>query len=121
MSQEMVIFTRTFDFLQWIIPHAEKFPKSQRFVITKRLLDAALDFQELLFDANAFRGQVRLQYLRQASGMLDRLRMYLHLAFQFRWLSVGQYEHVSQQVKEIGDLLGGWIKQTQQTLSTKRT
>ena len=30
MSKEMVIFTRTYDLLLWLLPRCEKFPKAQR-------------------------------------------------------------------------------------------
>lgn len=112
MSSEMVIFTRTFDLLQWLIPRTEKFPKSQRFIITQRLLNAALDFQEKLFEANVFKGQKRLENLQAADASLMKLRLYLRLTVQFQWLTQGQYEHISRMVEELGKLLGGWIKQT---------
>lgn len=108
----MIIFTRTFDFLDWLLPRTNNFPRSQRFVVTKRLLDAALDFQERIIEANRLRGRVRLERLRQADAELDKVRLYLRLAVCWKWLNEGQYHHVSKMVKEIGDLLGGWIKQT---------
>lgn len=110
--EDMVIFTRSLDLLLWLIPQSEKFPKAQRFVLSKRLTDAALDFQEALFDANARRGRERLLYLQAADAHLSKLRLYLQLAFRFQWLNTGQYEHASGMVAEIGRLLGGWMKQT---------
>jgi len=80
--------------------------------VVQRLGDAALDFQEALFHANAHRGERRLAHLRDADGCLTTLRLYLRLAFQWQWLNSGQYEHVSKMVEEIGRLLGGWIKQS---------
>jgi len=62
----MVIFTRTFDLLTWLLPHCERFPKAQRYLVVQRLGDAALDFQEALFHANAQRGETRLMHLRAA-------------------------------------------------------
>lgn len=109
----MVIFTRTFDLLTWLLPRCEKLPKAQRYLVVQRLGDAALDFQEALFHANAHRGEQRLAYLRQADGYLGVLRLYLRLAYQWGWLSSGQYEHVSKKVEEIGRLLGGWLRQSQ--------
>lgn len=106
----MVIFTRTFDLLVWLLPRCERFPRAQRFVVTKRLQDAALDFQEALYNASAFSGKTRSEKLQHADAHLNKLRLYLRLAFQFGWLSSGQYEHVSQMVAEIGRLLGGWRK-----------
>ncbi len=112
MSQEMVIFSRTFDMLTWLLPAADKFPKAQRFVVTQRLTGAALDMQEALFHANARRREERLAHLRAADGHLDVVRLYLRLAHHWRWLSSGQHEHVSGMVEEIGRLLGGWLRQT---------
>lgn len=108
------IFTRTFDFVTWLMAVTNHFPRSQRFLVTKRLLDAALDFQELLVDANACRGQARLGKLDQADAELDKVRLYLRLAFRWSWLSSGQYEHAAAHVTEIGRLLGGWKKVTRQ-------
>jgi four helix bundle protein len=106
----MPIFTRTYDFLSWLIPQTLKFPRSQRFVVTRRLQDAALDFQEHILEANRLRSTARLDKLRQADTDLDKVRLYLRLAVRWEWLSEGQYQHVSAMVKELGKLLGGWMK-----------
>ena len=75
-------------------------------------MDAALDVQERLVEAQSRRGPARLERLREADDALARLRAYLRLAHHLRWLSDGQYHHVSLMVAEIGRLLGGWIKAT---------
>ncbi len=108
----MVIFTRTYDLLTWLLPRSEGFPKAQRFVVTKRLQDALLNFQEALYLANAGDGRTRLNYLQTADAHLNQLRLYLRLVHQWQWLTNGQYEHVSKMVTEIGRLLGGWLRQT---------
>ena len=106
----MPIFTKSYDLLTWLIPQTLKFPRSQRFVVTKRLQDAALDFQEHILEANRLRGRTRLETLRQADADLDKVRLYLRLAVRWEWLSEGQYHHVSEMVQEVGSLLGGWLK-----------
>jgi hypothetical protein len=108
----MTIFTRTYDFLTWLIPRTLDFPRSQRFVVTRRLQDAALNFQERILEANRLRGPARLERLCYADAELDKVRLYLRLTVLWEWLSEGQYHHVSQMVREIGNLLGGWVKQT---------
>jgi hypothetical protein len=98
--------------LTWLLPQCERFPKSQRFVVTQRLQAAVLDFQEAIFEANARGGGERLNHLQAADAHLNKLRLYLRLARQWEWLGSGQYEHASRMVAGIGRLLGGWIKQT---------
>jgi hypothetical protein len=107
----MVIFTRTYDLLQWLLPKTERFPKLYRSTVTQRLMNAALDFQESLLEAQAYQDKIRLRHLKQADVHLNKVRLYLRLIHQWGWLSSGQYEHVSRMVAEIGRLLGGWIKQ----------
>jgi len=107
---EMVIFTRTFDFISWLIPRLDSFPRNQRFGVTKRLQDAALDFFETITAANQCRGSERRRHLDRADVYLDKVRFYLRLAQQWAWLSEGQYRHAAQMVAEIGRLLGGWQK-----------
>ena len=40
-SSDMVIFTRTYDLLQWLLPKAERFPKLYCSTVTQRLISAA--------------------------------------------------------------------------------
>ncbi len=110
MAEEMVIFTRTYDFISWLLPLTESFPRSQRFVVTQRLQNAALDFQELLIEANAERGAHRMEKLKSADAELRKVRLYLRLGQKWDWIKEGQYRHASAMVAEIGKLLGGWKK-----------
>lgn len=112
-EQEMPIFTRTFDFLTWLLPATNHFPRAHRFTFTQRLLNAAFDLREELEAANHRQGKERLAHLRAADEALDRVRVYLRLAAKWEWLSEGQYKHVAVMVAEIGRLLGGWHKVTQ--------
>lgn len=110
MPEDMIILTRTFDLLAWLVPRAETFPKLHRQTVTERLLAAALDLQEALFDAQSQNGTTRQRHLRAAEAHLNKLRLYLRLAHHWSWLNDGQYRHVSVMVAEVGRLLGGWLK-----------
>jgi len=114
VEQTTPIFPKTFDFVTWLLAATNHFPRSQRFIVTGRLLDAALDFQELLVDANTCRGTARLSKLDLADAELDKVRLYLRMAARWGWLSPGQYRHAAGQVAEVGKLLGGWKKITRQ-------
>lgn len=111
-KDEMIILTRTFDLTRWLLPVALKFPREHRFFVTQRLLNAALDFQEALYDANARSGQARLSCLESADAHLDKVRLYIRLAGEWQLITDGQHRHVTKMVAEVGRLLGGWIKQT---------
>jgi four helix bundle protein len=109
-QEEMVIFTRTFDLLAWLLAVTNHFPRAQRFTVTSRLLNAAFDLRERLEEANARRGTARRERLQLADEALSHVRLYLRLASRMGWLSAGQYQHAAELVAEIGRLLGGWQK-----------
>jgi four helix bundle protein len=110
MPEEMIIFTRTYDFISWLIPLTANFPRSQRFVVTERLQSAVLNFQELIVEANSQRSADRVEKLREADAELLKTRLYLRLCERWKWISPGQYRHASAMVAEMGKLLGGWLK-----------
>ena len=120
-QEEMVIFTRTYDFLAWLLPATHHFPRAHRHSFTRRLLDAAFDLSDALEDnpdvaylvdfvRSARRGPARREQLQRADEALSKLRLYLRLARRLEWFSAAQYEHVAGMVAEIGRLLGGWQK-----------
>ena len=112
-SDSMVIFAKTYDFLAWLVPRTNKFPKLHRHTITRRFLDAALDFQEQILEANSLRRGQRLDRLQMVDASLDKVRLYVRLTYRLRWINLGQYEHASRLVAELGRLLGGWLRSTQ--------
>lgn len=80
------IFTARSNLLRWLLPRCEDFPKTQRFVLTARLQDAVLDFQETIVMANARRGRERLTDLQSADGHLNKVRLYLRIVHEENWL-----------------------------------
>ena len=110
MPDDMIILSRVFDLLQWLLPKGERFPRAYRHTTTQRLMDAALDLQDGLYLAQSRSTTARRAALADCDAALNRLRLYLRLAHHWRWLSDGQYAHVSGMVAEIGRLLGGWIR-----------
>ena len=115
-SEQMKIFTRTFDFLTWLLPATNNFPRAHRHSFTQRLLDAAFDFQERIEEANARKGRARLAQLERADEALGKVRIYIRLAARWHWLSEGQYAHAARMFSEMGNMLGGWLRQTREAV-----
>jgi hypothetical protein len=103
------IFVKTYDLLAWLIPQTMQFPKSQRFVMAKRLQDAALDMHELLITAGKSRHGERRRALQQADIRLEQLRLHWRLCRSLGLITPDRYEHGARMIDEVGRLLGGWI------------
>lgn len=105
---ESPIFARTHDLLIWLLHATEGFPRSQRFVLARRVQDTAFDLQEALLEAGLGREAGRGAALQRADLLLAKLRFYIRLSQELTWLSLGQYEHAARMLDEVGRLLGGW-------------
>lgn len=103
------IFTRASDFLLWLMEHTEKFPKSERFRMAKRLEDCAFKFYELLILATRSTKKKR-QLLLEADVELEKLRLYIRMSQRRRLTTLSQYQFAANSLIEIGKLLGGWLK-----------
>jgi hypothetical protein len=77
----MVIFTRTFDLLTWLLPATNHFPRAHRYSYTSRLMGAAFGFSEALLDAQQTRGNARRAALTRAAAELDKVRLYLRFLY----------------------------------------
>lgn len=105
------IFSKTYDFVTWLIPLTIKFPRSQRFVMAATLQREAIRFQELLIEA-AHRS-AKTDLLSSADAELDKVRTHLRMSLEMGLIQSGQYEHAARMLTEIGRLLGGWMKTVQ--------
>jgi len=94
------IFVKTFDILKWLIKTTEKFPKSQRFFIAKRINDAIFDFYEILVEAAVKKDCNLRELLKDADAKLIKLRHYVRLAMELGYLSFKQYEYVAWRLDE---------------------
>lgn len=106
--KESPLFAKTYDFVQWLIPHTLKFPREQRFVVAERLQNTVLDFMESIYQATDKTQQTAA--LKQADLKLKHLRFYLRLSHDLKLLDTRRFEYASHAVEEIRRLLGAWIK-----------
>jgi hypothetical protein len=103
------IFVKIYDLLAWLIPITLQFPKSQRFVLAKRLQDAALDVHEALIAAGKTQRAERRRHLLEADIRLEQVRLHWRLCRTLNLVEPGRYEHGARLIDAIGRLLGGWI------------
>jgi 23S rRNA-intervening sequence protein len=103
------VFAKSYDLLAWLIPQTQNFPKSQRFVLAKRIDDAVLDMQEALIAAGKTQRAERRRYLLQADIRLEQLRLHWRLCHKLELVPLGRFEHGAKMIDEVGRLLGGWI------------
>lgn len=111
---ESPLFARTYDFLLWLIPQVQKFPRAHRFGVAERIQRLALDFQDGIVAAGKSQKERRYEKLAQADIHLEQLRTWIRFARDNQLITVRQYEHAARSMTEMGKLLGAWLKQTRE-------
>ena len=113
------LFSKTYDFLLWLIPLTLKYPKPQRFLLAERLSKMALDFYDLILEA-VMEPERQDELLDAADRLLTKIRLYVRLSYDLRCISLGQMEHAARRADEIGRLIGGWKRKRAQARPPKR-
>ena len=97
-----------YQFILWLVPTLERFPRSQKFLLGDRIQNTALDVLESLIEATYTRQRSR--YLSQANLGLEKLRFLLRLAWELHYLNRRRYEHAARTIDEVGRRVGAWRK-----------
>jgi len=103
-----IALEKCYQFLLWLIPTVEKFPRAQKFLLGDRIQTLALDVQESLIEATYAKNP--LPHLAACNLRLEKLRFLIRLAKDLRHLDLRRYEFAARAIDEIGRLVGGWLK-----------
>lgn len=102
------IIVRAYDLCAALYEHVNRFPRAQRTLLGRLILDEALRVLASLTVANRLTN--KRQSLEAASGHLDALRIALRLAKRLAYLPNRGYARLSKTIDEVGRMLGGWLK-----------
>lgn len=97
-----------FQFLLWLVPALNRFPRDQRFLLGDRIQTLGQEILEALIEANYTRD--RRSFLLRANMSLEKLRYFMRLAVEMHYLDKRRYEHAVRSIDDIGRQVGGWIK-----------
>ncbi len=106
---ELPIIQLMYDLIKWYVPRLNKFPRDHRFGIADRIHDVLFGILETLIRAR-YRKE-KLSLLENLNAELDVLRYQTRLCRDFSLIDIRRYEHVSGLINQIGEHLGGWIRQ----------
>ncbi len=110
-----IVVGKAYDFVLWLLPKVENFPKAHRFTVGERLSALGLDLLTALTEAAYARQKIDL--LEQASRKVNSTRLLLRLAKDLKLMTVDAYGASAEKLDEIGRMVGGWHK----SLGTART
>lgn len=107
-GEELSIFKKAYQLTLTIYKCTELFPKHERFLLTARFKDICLEILSGIVQANEAR--VKSVHLERVSQEVEKLRILIRLSRDLKYLSFKKYENLSEEINEVGRMLGGWIR-----------
>lgn len=102
------VVQKSYDLCANLYTYVNRFPRAQRGLLGRVILEDALQMLVSLTVAN--RRVEKTETLHEASGRLDALRITLRLSKRLGFVSNGGYEDLSKNADEVGRMLGGWLR-----------
>ena len=91
-------------------PHLYRFPKLYRYSLGGAIENNILNLLELIFETNALPRPLREAPLIKANVKCETLKLLVRMSFELKILEDTQYFQLSSDLREIGKMLGGWMK-----------
>jgi hypothetical protein len=112
-SAELIVIAKAYDLARELTRRVGKYPRSHRFLLGDRTLNAAYDLLELLIEAKYRSDKTAL--LDRANLLLERMRFQVRLAHDEQCINATGYGVVARQMDEVGRLIGGWKRSRSKT------
>lgn len=106
----LLILGKIEDMMLYAYPVLNAYSKYERFVLAadiKRCMDQAM---ERTIEAN--KKYYKKTTLQELDVEIDKLRKYVRLSYRLKYIDFKKYKQWSEQVNEIGRMLGGWMAST---------
>lgn len=87
------------------------FPKDTKYTLGSKIDSLFIETAGLLFTASYLSREAKLPVIIKANGTFDLLKFFLQVAWEIKSLDNIKYIAISQQLDEIGRMLGAWHKQ----------
>lgn len=109
------VFARCDELVLWVLRATVRYPRHYRAALGKATQEAALRLQREL--VAAARRREKRAALQAADEALHELRLLLRQGSALGLMTLGQFEHVTRIVDEVGRLIGGWRRHQAQAAS----
>ncbi|NUM35018.1 MAG: diversity-generating retroelement protein Avd [Candidatus Brocadiae bacterium] len=103
------------NFMDWLWQRTESFPKTCRYTLSNRIDNLSLDILEGIVEATYSSKERKVVILREMNLKLEKMRVILRIAFQRKHLHSQSFSYASAQLQEAGRMVGGWLKNREES------
>jgi len=80
-----------------------------RFNLSSHITNTSLDVLEMIIEG-IYAKEKKKDILQRTNLSIEKIRALLQICMNKKYISMGQYEHISAEINEAGKMLGGWIR-----------
>ena len=120
-TEHLSLYPKFYQLIKYLDARVHNFPKRYKYTLGKDIIDLSWKCIDLLIRANNSFGQERHMQILELSLTFDFLKVRLRMAQEIKVLFFKQYVHIySYFLKEIGTMIGGWLKWSKNNISKSK-
>jgi len=107
-TSDFMMLQKILDMMEYAYIALRQFPKSEKYALAtdiKHCMDLILGYA-----ITAQKRYYKRTTLQEMDVEIAKLRTYIRLAYNLKFISMDKYQNWSDMVVEIGRMLGGWLK-----------
>jgi hypothetical protein len=113
-TEHLSLYNKMYQLTKYLYERVNSFPRQYKYNLGQEIIDLSWRCLDLLVRANILPKKEKRNEILALSVAFDCLKTRLRMAQEIRILSARQYAHIQCVfVKEVGDMLGGWLKWTE--------
>lgn len=112
--RKVPIFAKTYTLYKTFYGYLQSFPRKDRYALGQKCETVLIEILEAVVLASSLPKQEKLPILKGASSKVDILRVLFEFGRDLKIIENKKYQTLDSMLLEIGKMLGGWIKTTNQ-------
>lgn len=105
---EAPIYVKSYSLVRYLIDRIENLCQKKYSSLGQNLEQHCIGFLECI--CLALKGMDKATHLNKADETLARIRINIRLLYDFSVINLKQLQYITEQLEEIGRMLGGWIR-----------
>ena len=106
--EDLQILQKTYDMILYSQNALQQFPKHEKHVLATEIRQTMNNLLTLIITAN--KKYYKKTTLQEIDVELEKLRFFVRLSKDMKYIDIKKYEVWSRLLTEIGRMLGGWMK-----------
>lgn len=108
-THNLIVYEKTEELMYKIYPALQNYPKHERYALTQIIKTEFFELLKFIALGDKVKSK-RREFLQNADGHLQTIKVLMKLSKKRRYISVGYFEEIDLKLTEIDKLLSGYIR-----------